>query len=63
MQIILNIILYGALFGWLYVNFMAQDWWYCFVILFVIGVSVVLTFLPGYHATKVSPCEYPYEDD
>jgi len=62
MQIILNILLYGFLLGWLYINVTAQDWWYCFVILFVITVSVVVTLLPGYHATKVSPGEYPYED-
>jgi hypothetical protein len=62
MQIILNIILYGLLLGWLYVNAMEQDWWLCFVILFVIIVSVVLSFLPGYHASRVSPGDYPYED-
>ena len=62
MQIILNILLYGVLLGWLYINVAAQDWWYCFVILFVITVSVVVTLLPGYHSTKVSPGEYPYED-
>ena len=62
MQIILNIILYGALLGWLYLNWMEKDWWYCFVILFVIAVSAIVTILPGYHASKVSPGEYPYED-
>lgn len=62
MQIILNIILYGLLGGWFFVNFMEADWWYCFVILFVIAVSVVVTLLPGYHASTVSPGEYPYED-
>jgi hypothetical protein len=25
-------------------------------------VAVVVTLLPGYHAEKVSPGEYPYED-
>ncbi len=62
MQIILNILLYGLLLGWLYINVTAKDWWYCFVIVFVITVSVVVTLLPGYHASKVSPLEYPYED-
>jgi ABC-type lipoprotein release transport system permease subunit len=62
MQIILNIILYAALLGWLYINILAKDWWYCFVVLFVIGVSVVVTLLPGYHVSKCSPGEYPYED-
>jgi hypothetical protein len=62
MQIILNIILYGALLGWLYVNAMEKDWWLCFVIVFVIVVSVVVSLLPGYHASRVSPGDYPYED-
>jgi hypothetical protein len=63
MQIFLNVILYAALLGWLVINLMAKDWWYCFVIVFVIAVSVVLTLLPGYHASSVSPGAYPYEDD
>ncbi len=62
MQILLNVVLYALLLGWFYVNFMASDWWYCFVILFVISVSVVVSLLPGYHASSVSPGEYPYED-
>jgi ABC-type lipoprotein release transport system permease subunit len=41
---------------------MAKDWWYCFVILFVIAVSAVVTILPGYHVSKCTPGEYPYED-
>jgi len=63
MQIILNIILYAALLSWLYINLMSHDWWYCFVIVFVISVSVVVSLLPGYHASTVSPGAYPYEDD
>ena len=63
MQIILNVILYAALLGWLYINLMAKDWWYCFVIVFVISVSGVVSLLPGYHASVVSPGAYPYEDD
>ena len=53
MQILLNIILYGLLMGWLYINLMEKDWWYCFVILFVISVSGVVSLLPGYHASSV----------
>ena len=63
MQIFLNVILYAALLGWLYMNLMEHDWWYCFVIVFVIGVSGVVSLLPGYHASSVSPGAYPYEDD
>ena len=62
MQIFLNILLYGFLAYWLYESVVAKDWWYCFVVLFVVVVSVVVTLLPGYHASKVSPGEYPYED-
>jgi hypothetical protein len=62
MQILLNILLYAALFYWLYINAMEKDWWYCFVILFVIAVSGVVTLLPGYHVSKCTPGEYPYED-
>lgn len=62
MQIFLNILLYGFLAFWLYNSVIHQDWWYAFVVCFVITVSVVVTLLPGYHASKVSPGEYPYED-
>jgi hypothetical protein len=62
MQIFLNIVLYGFLAFWLYNSVIHQDWWYAFVVCFVITVSVVVTLLPGYHASKVSPGEYPYED-
>jgi hypothetical protein len=62
MQIILNIILYGGLLGWLVLNYIERDWWYCFVIVFVIVVSAVVSVLPGYHTSRVSPGEYPYED-
>jgi hypothetical protein len=62
MQIFLNILLYGFLGFWLYNSIIHQDWWYAFVVTFVITVAVVVTLLPGYHAEKVSPGEYPYED-
>ncbi|MHB8123564.1 MAG: hypothetical protein ACYDG4_15575 [Desulfuromonadaceae bacterium] len=63
MQILINIILYALLLGWLYINLMAKDWWYCFVIIFVMSVSGVVSLLPGYHASTVSPGSYPYVDD
>ena len=62
MQIFLNIVLYGALAYWLITAIISQDYWYAFVVLFVSAVSVVIALLPGYHASKVSPGEYPYED-
>ena len=62
MQILLNIVLYLFLLYWLYDSIVAKDYWYCFVVGFVITISVVITLLPGYHADKVSPGDYPYED-
>jgi hypothetical protein len=62
MQILLNILLYGFLVYWLYHSIADQDYWFAFVVLFLIVASVVLTLLPSYHASKVSPGEYPYED-
>jgi hypothetical protein len=62
MQILLNVILYGLLAYWLYESLMDKDYWYAFVVSFVVIVAVVVTLLPTYHASKVSPGEYPYED-
>jgi len=62
MQLILNILIYLGLIGWFALNAINRDWWYCFVIGFVVLVSLVVSVLPGYHASKVSPGEYPYED-
>ncbi len=62
MQVFLNILLYAFLAYWLYDSIIDKDYWYAFVVLFVVTVSVVVTLLPEYHASKVSPGEYPYED-
>ena len=62
MQIAINILLYAFLAYWFYDSLVEKDYWYCFVVGFVIVVSIVLTLLPGYHADKLSPGEYPYED-
>lgn len=62
MQVLINVLLYLFLAYWLYEAAMARDWWYCFVVLFVVTVSVVFTLLPAYHVDKVSPGSYPYED-
>jgi ABC-type lipoprotein release transport system permease subunit len=62
MQVFLNVLLYGFLAYWLYDSVKQQDWWYAFVVLFVVTVSVVVTLLPGFHASRVSPGEYPYQD-
>lgn len=62
MQIFVNIVLYAFLVYWLYESIVTRDYWYAFVVSFVIVVSVVISLLPGYHASKVSPGEYPYEE-
>ncbi|MBP8645057.1 MAG: hypothetical protein KBH99_02915 [Syntrophobacteraceae bacterium] len=64
MQILANIVLYGILLWQLYESTIAEwDPWNAFVVVFVILVAVVLSLLPGYHASHVSPGSYPYEDD
>ncbi len=62
MQIIINVLLYGLLVYWLYESIVAEDYWYTFTVAFVVAVAVVVTLLPSYHASRVSPGEYPYED-
>ena len=62
MQILINILLYVLLGYWLITAIMDKDYWYAFVVLFVVTVSIVVSLLPGYHASKTSPGAYPYED-
>jgi len=61
-QIVLNIVLYVVLAYFLIDSLIEKDYWYTFVVGFLIVVSIVLTLLPKYHAKEVSPGEYPYED-
>lgn len=62
-SIIANIILYGFLL-WLLYGSTIKEWdpWFAFVVAFVTFVAVVIELMPGLHAPKVSPGEYPYED-
>jgi NhaP-type Na+/H+ or K+/H+ antiporter len=63
MQIIANILLYGFLAYELYRSTIKEwDPWYAFVVGFTVLVAIFLTLLPGYHAPKTSPGEYPYQD-
>lgn len=62
MHIFVNILLYGFLAYWLYTAIIVRDYWYAFVVSFVIVVSIVISLLPKYHASKPSPGKYPYED-
>jgi len=61
-QIVLNIILYIVLVYFFLESVIDRDYWYAFVVGFLIAVSIILTLLPKYHAKEVSPGDYPYED-
>ena len=62
-SLIANIILYGFLL-WLLYGSLIREWdpWFAFVVAFVTFVAIIVQLLPGLHAPKVSPGEYPYED-
>jgi len=62
-QILANAVLYGFLL-WLLYGSTIKEWdpWFAFVVAFVILVAVVLMLMPGLHASRVSPGEYPYDD-
>ena len=62
MQIALNLAFYAFL-AWLFYDtvFVEHDAWFAFVVGFVILVSAIVQFMPGLHASKVSPGEFPYE--
>jgi len=63
MQILANLILYGFVLFLVYESiFVEHDPFFAFVVLFVIGVAVITTLLPGLHASRTSPGEYPYDD-
>lgn len=63
MNIIANLVLYGIIAYFLYVDTIQHpDPWNAFVVFFVLGVSILTTLMPGLHAAKTSPGEYPYDD-
>ncbi|MEN6484592.1 MAG: hypothetical protein ABFD98_06890 [Syntrophobacteraceae bacterium] len=63
MQIVANVILYGFL-AWLLYDSTIGKWdpWFAFVVGFTVLVAIALTLMPGSHASKVTPGEYPYDD-
>ena len=64
MNIIANIFLYGVIGYFLYESTIVEyDLWNAFVVVFVLAVSIITTMMPGLHAAKTSPGEYPYDDD
>jgi len=58
-----NIVLYGYLL-WLLYESLIKEWdpWFAFVVGFLTFIAVVIQLMPGLHAPKVTPGEYPYED-
>jgi ABC-type lipoprotein release transport system permease subunit len=64
MNIVANIFLYGIIAFFLYESTIVEyDLWNAFVVVFVLAVSIITTMMPGLHAAKTSPGEYPYDDD
>jgi ABC-type antimicrobial peptide transport system permease subunit len=62
MQILLNVIFYAFLAFLMYdATFIEKDYWFSFVVGFVIVVAVVCQLMPSLHASKVSPGEFPYD--
>ncbi len=63
MQILANIVLYGFL-AWQLYQYTIAEWdpWMAFVVGFVVCVAVILTLMPGLHASTTSPGHYPYDD-
>jgi ABC-type antimicrobial peptide transport system permease subunit len=62
MQILLNVIFYAFLAFLMYdATVIEQDWWFAFVVGFVIMVAVICQLMPSLHASKVSPGEFPYD--
>ena len=63
-QIIANVILYGFL-AWLLYDSLIREWdpWFGFCVAFTILVAILVQFMPGLHAKKLTPGEYPYVDE
>ena len=63
MQIVANVLLYGFL-GWLLFDSTIREWdpWFAFVVGFTVLVAIGLSLMPGTHAAKVCPGDYPYDD-
>ena len=62
-QIIVNIVLYGYLFWYLYKTTCVEwDPWDAFVVAFIIVVAIITSLMPSLHAPRTSPGQYPYDD-
>lgn len=63
LQVVANIVLYGFLLWQAYESlFVATDYWFAFVVLFVLLVAAVTSLIPGIRAPRTAPGAYPFED-
>ncbi len=63
MQIFINLVLYGFMAFLVYDSiFIEPDYFMTFVVVFVIAVALITKMMPGLHADKCTPGEYPYDD-
>jgi ABC-type antimicrobial peptide transport system permease subunit len=62
MQILLNVVFYAYLAWLMYdATIVEHDWWFAFVVGFVIMIAIIVQLMPALHASKVSPGEFPYD--
>lgn len=62
-QILANVVLYGVLVYYAVEStFIEPDYYFAFVVWFLLLVAVLITVTPGLHARSISPGEYPYDD-
>ncbi|MCL5108571.1 MAG: hypothetical protein M1401_06865 [Chloroflexi bacterium] len=62
-QVAANVVLYGFFLWQAYESlFVEHDYWFAFVVLFVLFVAVVTSLIPGIRAPRTSPGAYPFED-
>jgi len=63
MGILINVILYGFMAFLVYESLIVEhDYFFAFVVLFVMGVALITKLMPSLHVDKCSPGEYPFED-
>jgi hypothetical protein len=62
-QIVGNLVLYaGLIYLAIESTFIEADYYFAFVVWFLLFVALVITVIPGVRAKSVSPGEYPYGD-
>ena len=62
-QIVINIALYAFLLWEVYHAFLVGwDPWYGVTVGFVLVLAIIIMLMPGLHAPRTSPGEYPFDD-